>query len=72
MTGGLQSGCPGCTVAHQRVTIAISVEKASYVTVPDENNVSQPVVPGLWCPTDGHEAVHVFGFWVQVRGRSGT
>ena len=47
------------TVAHQRVTIEISVEKASYVTVPDENHVSQPVVPGLWCP---HEAVHVFGF----------
>ncbi|CAE7720266.1 unnamed protein product [Symbiodinium sp. CCMP2592] len=30
-----------------------SPEWASYVTVPDENNVSQPVVPGLWCPTDG-------------------
>ncbi|CAE7315208.1 unnamed protein product [Symbiodinium sp. CCMP2456] len=28
-------------------------EWASYVTVLDENNVSQPVVPGLWCPTDG-------------------
>mmetsp|Transcript_37953 Transcript_37953/g.77654 ORF Transcript_37953/g.77654 Transcript_37953/m.77654 type:complete len:299 (+) Transcript_37953:48-944(+) len=30
-----------------------SPEWASYVTVPDENHVSQPVVPGLWCPTDG-------------------
>ncbi|CAE6941653.1 unnamed protein product [Symbiodinium sp. KB8] len=28
-------------------------EWASYVTVPDENNESQQVVPGLWCPTDG-------------------
>lgn len=43
--------------ACERVATETAVEKASYVTVLDENNVSQPVVPGLWCPTDGLEAV---------------
>lgn len=60
MIGGLRSGCLGCTVANERVTTETAVE-ASYVTVPDENNESQQVVPGLWCPTDGLEAVRFSG-----------